>query len=198
MEKNIAILLLAAGSSTRLKEPKQLLDIHGQPLLLRAVETAYACAGEQTFVVLGSGFEMHENLISDLPVKIIQNKSWEKGMGNSIKAGLSYIIKAVAQVEAVIIMVCDQPLVTEAYLTKMRRKYNEGDKKIIASSYAATLGVPALFDKSMFPSLLELDDTHGAKMIIERNPEDVETISFPEGAIDIDTSQDYQNFLKIN
>ncbi|HYG38274.1 MAG TPA: nucleotidyltransferase family protein [Cytophagales bacterium] len=198
MEKNIAILLLAAGSSTRLKEPKQLLDIHGQPLLLRSVETAYACAEKQTFVVLGSEFEMHKNLISDLPVKIIQNKSWEKGMGNSIKAGLSYIIKAVAQVEAVIIMVCDQPLVTTAYLEKMIQKYSDCGKRIIASSYAATLGVPALFHKSIFPSILQLDDTHGAKMIIESNPEDVETISFPEGAIDIDTSQDYQNFLKIN
>jgi molybdenum cofactor cytidylyltransferase len=193
-KSRVGIILLAAGSSSRLGQSKQLLDVEGQPLLRRSVETAYACTGHNTMVVLGAQHELHKKVIEHLPVHVIVNKHWENGIGNSLKAGLKSLANLIADLEAIMVMVCDQPLVTKPYLDKLIQAHTLTGQKIVASAYASTLGVPALFHRSLFDSILKLDDQHGAKKIIESNRELVKTIEFPDGMIDIDTKEDYTSY----
>ena len=193
---NIGIIILAAGSSSRMGRSKQLLEIEGEPLLCRCVRVAQAVNSNQVVVILGANEKAHREIIDKLPVHIISNYYWKTGMGSSIKTGINYLIQEVSELEAVIIMVCDQPALTAEHLEKLIQKFNQTKKSIIASSYSNSNGVPVLFGRSFFSNLLLLSDDQGAKKIIQQFPGQVATVEFPKGSFDLDTEEDYQNYLK--
>lgn len=195
-ELNISIILLAAGSSSRMGQSKQLLEIQGEPLLLYSTKAALASGAKNVIVILGANEQPHREIIRDLPVNIIANHYWKSGMGSSIKAGLNYLIRKSSETEAVIMTVCDQPALTAQHLQKLMLEFKETRSPIIASSYSGTAGVPALFARSFFSNILMLRDEQGAKKIIQQFPEQVRTVNFPEGVFDLDTSEDYENYLK--
>ena len=93
------------------------------------------------------------------------------------------------------IVVCDQPLITSTHLKNLIRKYRSTKNAIVASAYANTIGVPALFDQSLFQQLLAGEDAQGAKKILMDHAESVLSIDFPDGAVDLDTPEDYREFL---
>jgi len=194
----IGIIVLAAGSSSRMGRSKQLLEIDGQPLLCRCVEHALAASPSQIVVVLGANEKPHREVLEKMPVDIVSNFYWKTGMGSSIKTGLNYLIQSNGELDAVILMVCDQPALTSEHLLKLIQKFHEKKKAIIASSYSKSNGVPVLFGRSFFSNLLLLNDDQGAKKIVQQFPDQVETVAFPKGSIDLDTEEDYQKFLKAN
>jgi molybdenum cofactor cytidylyltransferase len=116
-------------------------------------------------------------------------------MGSSIKTGMNALLLKHPETGAVIIMVCDQPGVNAEYLRTMIRRHGETRSPIIASSYADTLGVPALFARPFFSNILILKDDHGAKKIINQFTSKVCPLEFPDGAFDLDTDEDFQRFL---
>ena len=192
---DIGIIVLAAGSSSRMGRSKQLLEIEGQPLLCRCVTHALETKPQHIVVVLGANEKPHRDAIEKLQVEIVSNFYWKTGMGGSIKTGLNYLIQSGAQLDAVILIVCDQPALTSEHLRKLVKKFSEKKKAIIASRYAGSAGVPVLFGRSFFSNLLLLGDEHGAKKIIQQFPDQVATVDFPEGHLDLDTEEDYQNYL---
>jgi molybdenum cofactor cytidylyltransferase len=193
---HIGIIVLAAGSSSRMGRSKQLLEIDGKPLLCRCVEHALATKASQVVVVLGANEKPHRKVIEELPVDIVTNSYWKTGMGGSIKTGLNYLIQSGKELDAVILMVCDQPALTSDHLLRLIEKLEEKKKAIIASSYSDSSGVPVLFSRSFFSNLLLLDDSQGAKKILQQFPDQVEAVEFPNGSIDLDTENDYENYLK--
>lgn len=192
---DFSVILLAAGSSSRMGQSKQLLEIQGAPLLLNSTKTALACGPKHVIVILGANEQAHKEVIQDLPVSIVSNHYWKSGMGGSIKSGLNFLIRKSADTEAVILMVCDQPALTVTHLANLIQKHKETKSPIIASAYSGTMGVPALFARSFFSNLLMLRDEDGAKKIIQQFQERVKTVDFPEGLYDLDTTEDYQNYL---
>lgn len=193
-EGEVVIILLAAGSSSRMGQAKQQLVIDGKSLLVHSVETALQSDVDKVIVVLGSEEEVHRKVLNDLSVDIVINPWWQSGMGSSLKAGLSHVISNNPETNAVIVMVCDQPLLTTDHLKTLITKYRKTNATLVASSYANTLGVPALFSRLLFAEILNLGDEQGAKKIIHNNT--AEVVDFPEGNIDLDTAEDYKNFLQ--
>ncbi len=189
------ILILAAGSSSRMGRSKQLLEINGQPLLLQTVRRALECDKGPVIVVLGSGEQSHLDIIKDLPVRTIINHYWKSGIGSSIKTGLHHIVREVPEAKGVIILVCDQPELTSTHILSMIETFSGSGKSIIASKYDDTYGVPALFSRSFFSNLLIIADDHGAKKIIEQFPDQLMTVEFTGGAIDLDTAEDYNKYV---
>lgn len=191
--KEIAIILLAAGSSSRMGQSKQKLLIEGKPLLAHAVEIALKSNTGKVIVVLGSEEETHRELLKSLQVNMITNPRWQTGMGSSIKAGLNHVLSSNPKTEAVIIAVCDQPLLQPHHFKMLIAKQQQTKAPIVASAYSNTKGVPALFKREIFGEILELNDPEGAKKVIQQHP--AEVIDFSDGAIDLDTPEDYKNFL---
>jgi molybdenum cofactor cytidylyltransferase len=111
-EKGVSVILLAAGSSSRMGQSKQLLDIQGTPLLLHSTKVALASGASHVIVVLGANEQPHREVIKDLPVSIILNHFWKGGIGSSIKTGMNALMKEYPETNAVILMVCEQPAVT--------------------------------------------------------------------------------------
>ena len=191
----IGIILLAAGASSRLGEAKQLLEFQNQTLLRRSAETALQISAN-VVVTLGARSEIIRLEIEDLPLKIAENKSWETGMGGSIKIGLAKLIETRSNLKGVIIMVCDQPFADANLLEKLIAKRQETNALIVAAEYENTRGVPALFAAKMFPELLALESSDGAKTLLKKYRKQVISVPFPEGAFDIDTLADYEKLLE--
>ncbi|MEK6782019.1 MAG: nucleotidyltransferase family protein [Bacteroidota bacterium] len=192
----IGIILLAAGPSSRMGQSKQLLEIAGEQLLLKATRIALQSEVERVVVVLGANESTHRKVIEQLPIEIITNVDWQRGMGSSLKKGLTELRNIIPQLEAAVVMVCDQPLLTTQHLNNLIRNFKQTKNLIVASYYSGTAGVPALFEKSLFEKLLTVDDDSGAKKIIQQHKNLVQTLDFPSGAIDLDTLDDYRKFIK--
>ncbi len=129
---------------------------------------------------------------------IVANPNWKRGIGTSIRAGVQHLIEIAPGVEATVLLACDQPFVDHAVIDGLITLHHETRKPIVAASYAGTLGVPALFDRSRLQDLLGLDDSAGAKSIILSNRDQVAEFPFPEGGIDIDTAEDRERFCSGN
>jgi len=188
--KGISIIILAAGSSSRLGQSKQLILVDGKTLLEKSVLAALNSGAEHVVVVLGAQATLHNKAIENLPVKIIINEEWKKGMGNSLKAGLNYVVTKYPETEAVIVMVCDQPFLTSEHLKKLITSFQKNPTEIVASSYNQIKGVPALFSRSMFSQLFQLEDIQGARKVIQFHKGSMQLAEFPKGEIDLDTPED--------
>ena len=132
---------------------------------------------------------------------IVANPNWKCGIGTSIRAGIQHLLEIAPEVEATVLLTCDQLFVDRAVIDGLITLHHETRKPIVAARYAGTLGVPALFDRSRLPDLLGLDDSAGAKSIILSNRDQVAEFPFPEGEIDIDTAEDCEqlcNSIKEN
>ena len=186
------VIILAAGASTRLGQPKQKLAFKGKSLLQNAIDAAVTSCCTPVIVVLGANAENIEAGLENECIHIIVNAEWPEGMSSSIRKGIEELQKTTPQVSDVILMVCDQPFVSAEILHQLIETKAATGKKIVASSYNHTLGVPVLFDKIFFPELLLLKGQEGAKKLLDFHKESVAQIEFPGGDIDIDTRKDYE------
>ncbi|MEM8675377.1 MAG: nucleotidyltransferase family protein [Cyanobacteria bacterium P01_G01_bin.67] len=191
----IAAIILAAGASRRMGRPKQLLPYRGQTLLSYVTECAIASPCNSVIVILGANANKIEPEIAQLPIKIVKNLEWNEGISSSISCGITYIKEQSLNIDGVIILTCDQPFISPEVIEKLINTYNLTDKLMIASSYKETLGIPALFDRSLFSELMELKGDRGAKKIINKYPNLVHIIDFSQGEIDLDTFKDYQQLI---
>lgn len=189
------IIILAAGDSTRMGTPKQLLAWNGTSLLRHAISQALALPNADVVVVLGAKLDAMRREIGDLPALVVENPNWREGMGSSLRAGLRALLDTQPGTEAVIFHLCDQPLVSAAIMEALAARHRESGCALVASEYGGTLGVPALFDRSLFPELLALGGAEGARQVIRRHCALAAAIPFPGGEIDIDTADDYARLI---
>jgi molybdenum cofactor cytidylyltransferase len=186
----VGAVVLAAGGSIRFGKPKQLAIFQGEPLVRRIV-TAANDAGCAPVVVVAGAVQITP-VLAGLPVSIIEHSNWSNGLGSSIAVGVKHAVTITAKLDAVILLSCDQPFVNAAALRQLIQLHLENGKTIVASAYAETLGIPALFDRSCFGDLLQLRGDSGAKGIILARRHDLTPFDFPVAAIDIDTAADYE------
>lgn len=193
MEKQIAIIILAAGSSSRLGRAKQLLELNGKTLLQKAVDTALKVS-DAVVVVLGARKESIQPTIENFPIKITINENWAEGMSTSIQTGMTMLDEN--KYSSVLIMLSDQPHVDDTVLEKLIENFLSKKPIIVASEYDGKLGVPAIFDVSLFKELKNLKGQKGAKALIMKYQDKTEKVIFEKGKIDIDTEEDWENFKK--
>ena len=196
LSNSYGIILLAAGQSARLGKPKQLLNYKGKTLLAHSLQIAIETQLQPIVTVLGANLDTLKQSIEPTNTNIVINQEWSEGMASSIRCGIEELLKIAPSIAGVIIMVCDQPYVTAKLLTDLVEKHEDSSKPIIASRYNNNIGTPALFDKTIFALLLSLKGDSGAKKIMKSNPDWLETVNFPFGEIDIDTSLDYELLMK--
>jgi molybdenum cofactor cytidylyltransferase len=190
--RKIGVIILAAGESSRFGQSKQLILFRGKSLIRCMIDAADKSGCSPVVVVTGSDGEKVARESTQTRAIRVQNKNWQQGIGSSIRVGVQRLIDNDPDVESVVLLVCDQPFVDANTIRSLITLRETTQKSIIASAYAGTLGVPALFDHSLFQELLSLGDVAGAKSIIQRSPERVVQFAFPKGVIDIDTWEDWK------
>jgi molybdenum cofactor cytidylyltransferase len=196
-EPAIGIIVLAAGASSRMGQPKQLLHHEGETLLNRAIRVGLEAQCGPVIVVLGSDAETLQEAIAASRARIVVNQAWAEGMSSSIRCGLRELVAAAGdKTDAAIFMLCDQPLITSVIVRRLVDAYDSRRALLVASEYEAggekTRGVPALFSRTLFPELMELRGVEGAKRVIARHAAEATVIAVPEAAFDVDTADDYR------
>jgi molybdenum cofactor cytidylyltransferase len=195
----VNILLLAAGSSSRLGQPKQLLPWKSSNLLQNAIETAKNAKPSNIALVLGANYKTILANIKPYDIEIIHNKDWQNGIGNSIAIGVRHILEDHPGTDAILIMLADQPLIDSNYIAHLISKYKPNDTHIIATHYSNNkLGVPAIFDKTYFNALANLKNDQGAKQIIKKYSDKVSSEITDLDFRDIDTLEDYELLYSSN
>jgi molybdenum cofactor cytidylyltransferase len=189
------VVLLAAGSSSRLGRPKQLLVHQGKTLVRRAAEAAVAAQCGPVLVVLGAQAEAVTAELAGLPVRTVRNADWGAGMGSSLRVGLRALDTEEPSVtgptvDAALVMLCDQLRVDAGHLRALVEVFTRTRASIVASSYEGTRGVPALFSRALFSELEALAPNQGARGVISRDPSRVVEVALAGGGEDVDTSDD--------
>jgi molybdenum cofactor cytidylyltransferase len=183
VKPRVGVVILAAGESSRLGQPKQLLPFRGKALLQCVVHSALSSRCRPVVVVIGAHADMIRPQLSG-DIRIVENPDWKEGMSSSIRRGVESIE---SEVDAVILMLGDQPLVTSEILNQFAEKAEVG---LVAAEYNGGIGVPALFRREYFDALRTLRGEKGAKSILLANEKHVARIPCPEAALDIDTVAD--------
>ncbi|NJO81420.1 MAG: molybdenum cofactor cytidylyltransferase [Blastochloris sp.] len=187
----VVAMVLAAGTATRMGQPKQLLDWDGQPLVRVVVRNALASSLDQVLVVVGYAREAVADALHDLPVQVVNNPHYTDGQSTSVKAGIASLP---AKVAAVLVVLGDQPFVTATVIDTIITAWRTSQAPIVAPVYQGQRGHPVLFDRSLFPELLAIDGDQGARSLIQQHHSVLQLLPFddPRPLIDIDTWQDYQ------
>jgi molybdenum cofactor cytidylyltransferase len=185
------IVILAAGASTRMGEPKQLLAFDGRPLLVRAVDAALASAAWPVVVVLGAHAEKIRPLLARHPVLISENPAWAEGMASSVRAGIATLQEFSRSLDAALIAVCDQPAFSPDVIAALIAAQHTTGRSIAAARYRERHGVPALFLREHFVALAALTGEAGARALLNDAPERVAAVDLPALDVDLDTPDDF-------
>ncbi|HTT57461.1 MAG TPA: nucleotidyltransferase family protein [Opitutaceae bacterium] len=188
-------VILAAGASTRMGTPKQLLPIGGTSLLRRVVDAVLASPAWPVVIVLGAHAELIRPQVVRLPVLLVDNASWEEGLTSSIRAGIGVLESFSLALDAALLVLGDQPGLSPGALRRLVATHGQSGESIVAAHYGGHPGPPALFARSHFPELLELRGLGGARPLLARHADRVATVDLPELAVDLDTPEDYRTFL---
>lgn len=186
MNAGLHVLILAAGGSTRLGQPKQLVMLGGRPALHIVVSNAVALAGNAVTVVVGAQARDMTHLLAHSPVAVIVNRHWEEGMGGSLRFGVAALPPAC---EAVLVLLGDQVGVTADDLKRLASAWKGEESLIAASVYDQHVGVPAIFPRVCFGELSQLRGDRGARSVLERNSYRLVRVPMPNAAIDLDTPE---------
>ncbi|HSQ00498.1 MAG TPA: nucleotidyltransferase family protein [Candidatus Dormibacteraeota bacterium] len=191
---DVAVVLLAAGASRRMGQPKQLLAYRGRPLVHHAASAMLASPCRPILVVLGAEAERTRAALDGLPVDVVHNPHWAYGVGTSIAAGITAV--AARGVSGAVVALADQAGVTAATVDRLLAARAASGRAIVASRYAGTVGVPAYFAAAVFPQLLRLEPDQGCKPLILAAGEHAAHVDCPEAELDVDTEQDYRQLLE--
>jgi len=189
--EDVGAVVLAAGSSSRMGAPKQLLRFGGQTLLRRAALAALGAGCRPVVVVTGAYAELSRGELRGLEVLEAVNERWADGMASSIRAGLWALVGADAGASAVVLMLCDQPYVTPEVVASLVAAHSATGRPLVASRYGESFGAPALFARPLFAELAGLEGAAGAKQVIKSHASEAHFVDFPAGEVDVDTPEDF-------
>lgn len=196
MYSKTAILILAAGESKRLGEPKQMLPYKENTLLTHTISEVSSIDHSQVFVVVGAHFSEVFKSIRGMGT-VIKNNDWESGMGSSLSKGIEFI-KGKGDFDRVLITLSDLPLVTTEHYQALIDKSIDTGKRIVLTEYEEVCGVPAVFTKSLFNELSILSNDDGAKPVMKKYKKEVLKLRSKTPYFDVDTKEEYQKLLELS
>lgn len=192
-QANLAAILLAAGPSSRLGQPKQLVSIDGESLVRRTARLLLDLDLFSVTVVTGCDSEKVGDELSDLQAEVVHNRLWEQGMGGSIAFGVRQLSR---MVDGVLIMVCDQWRVEKNDLVQLIEQWNSDISRIVVSNWnegkAFVSGPPVIFTGNLIPEMKYLISSEGARQVIDRHMDIVEFVLMENAAYDLDRPEDLE------
>jgi len=204
-----AAIILAAGSSSRMGagRHKLLLPLNERPVLAHVIEAALASQARPVIVVLGHQAEQVRIQIAsystDSAITHVENPDYLQGMSTSMRVGLMYlqsqIDTKIASVDSALIMLGDQPLVTQRILDTLIDTWHTTGKPIVAPLYDGKRGNPTLFAASLFPELVQVTGDEGGRSVVERHQQELATVELGDAVAnyDVDTWEAYQQVVEL-
>ena len=187
----IAAIILAAGASTRMKgRIKQVLPWGNSTLLAHSITELQQAKVAKIYVVLGANYDLIAPKLPKGNQLVIYNENWSLGLGSTISKGVETLMKSDENFDAVLIALADQPLFDTEFYHELIQKFNSTKATVVSTNYGSKKGVPAIFGKYHFNSLVKLDSDFGAAEIIKTSEHT--SIDGFHKTTDIDTWEEYQ------
>lgn len=196
MTEDVAILILAAGSSERLGTPKQLLPYKNTTLLRHTIEQVMGLNASKIYVVLGAFYEEIHASIQDLPIDILKNDQWKSGMSSAIRLGVEHIQRD-QNIKRILITLTDLPLLDTFHYKNLLQAHQFQPSNITATQYTNSKGVPVIFNDMYFDTLEKLVGEEGAKPILKQHKSDVAYWEANIAYFDVDTTDAYLELLSL-
>jgi molybdenum cofactor cytidylyltransferase len=187
----VGAVILAAGGSSRMGEPKQLLTIAGQPMVRRVTQGVCAAGLDQVVVVVGAHAQAVQKALGGLAVQIVHNRAWAEGMSSSLRTGLDALRR---DIQAALVVLADQPGLTPDLVRSLVVHYQTTRAPIVAPFYRGRRGNPVLFDRALFADLRGVEGDQGGRDLLIRYQDRVQRVEVddPASLLDVDTHQDYR------
>jgi molybdenum cofactor cytidylyltransferase len=193
----LAAVILAAGGSSRMGRPKQLLKFRGTSLLRRAIDTAFAVPTEQVIVVLGHAADQLLPECAATSATVVLNDQWTEGVSTSLRGGLAAVS---SEARGVFIYPADMPLVTPEALRELAHRQQVSGRPAAMTDAGGVRGVPVFITRSLFPALMIQEGDVGGAQYLRAHPEAVEAVHFddPDLVRDVDRPEDYARLLELD
>ncbi|NRB64135.1 MAG: nucleotidyltransferase family protein [Saprospiraceae bacterium] len=191
----LPVVVLAAGQASRMGQAKQLLEVNGESLLAMAIRKGASVSGGAPIVVTGAYHQQLEPVIKKNDAYSAFNPNWMQGMGSSIAVGIHKVEMVYPQARGAFIILADQPRITSQKLQSFVSVFLADYPKQVVAAYNGTYGAPAIFHRDLFPELGLLSEQKGAKKIILKYLVKGTAVSCPDAAFDVDTPQEWQQFV---
>ena len=191
----VAAVVLAAGGSTRMGTPKQLLMVRGRPMVRRVSETVCAIGLEQVVVVVGAHRDAVMEALDGLAVTVVVNDDWFCGLSSSLRAGIGALRP---EIQAALFVLADQPALTPELLSTLVDRYSATGAPIVAPVHKGKRGNPVLFDRALFPELMAVEGDRGGRVLLLRHEQELEMVETNDPAVlmDVDSWQDYERLAE--
>ena len=190
--ERVAGVVLAAGGSERLGEPKQLLDWNGKSFVRTVTETALEAGLDPVRVIVGAKNTEIAKEIEDLPVEIVHNEDWQNGQSSSVRAAMDGLA---SDVGAVAFLVVDQPQLTVGLLQALVEEHSRSLAAIVSPQVDGQRSNPVLFDRQTFADFETLSGDKGGRALFSRYRVSWVPWLDTSLALDVDTLEDYQRLL---
>ena len=189
---SLAAIVLAAGSSSRMGRPKQVLPVAGKSLVRRAAEAAVESSAATTVVVTGAAHELVEQELHDLPLRLVHNPAYEQGMSTSLRTGLE-VVAPDRDVQAVVVLLADQPFVDASIVDALIDCYEQGQPRVVRPRYGGQPGNPVLWDRSLFDALAAQTGDQGGRSLLQQHADEIAWVDLPDARLqfDVDTPEAY-------
>lgn len=191
------VMILAAGEASRMGKAKMLLPFKEKTILEKILDEVLVLNPNILSIVTGRYHQEISSVIQNDGVHLVYNADYQKGMSSSIQKGLSAMQQQCRDMQFLFILVADQPFLNQALLQSMIQLHQESKKGLIAASYQGVAGTPLLLSAKYFEELDQLKGDKGARVILHHYPDDLETVDFEMGGLDIDTVSDYERFSEM-
>lgn len=193
----LAAVILAAGGSSRMGRPKQLLQFRGSSLVRRAIETARGAGAQQVIVVLGAAAEQVLPEVQASSATAVLNDQWTEGVSTSLRGGLAAVA---SDARGVFIYPADMPLLTPEMLKELHRRQQVSGRPAAMTEAGGVRGVPVFITRSLFPALMIQEGDVGGAHYLRAHPEWVEAVRFddPDLVRDVDRPEDYARLLELD
>jgi len=185
-------VVLAAGRSLRFGANKQIQELHGQPLVSRAAALARAVCSENTLLVVGHEWRRVVAAAEQHCQFVAINENYDDGIGTSIAVAAKSLAHSA---DCMLILLADQPLISEDHLKALLSAWSGGDEEIVATAFAGTQGPPVLMPRGAFSDLAKLQGDTGARQLLENPDYRLTTVWFDPAAIDIDSPDDLARLI---
>jgi CTP:molybdopterin cytidylyltransferase MocA len=186
--RKLDAVVLAAGGSTRLGRPKQLLSYRGAPLILRTIRLARHAVSGRVIVVLGNEQQRLRSLLhrrTDQAI-VVNNSNWHRGLATSLQAGLN---RTSPTASGILILLVDQAKLKAGDIDLLLARWRKRPARPAAAFYLGGAGAPAVIPRSLFNEIRSLDGDIGARHLLRRLG-DVSTVAMPAAEFDVDTPAD--------
>jgi len=193
----VGSVLLAAGPSSRLGQPKQLVKVNGESLVRRSARILLEAGIDPVLVITGFAQEDIQNEIEDLPVQVVSNPEWALGMGGSIACGAR---NAPRGLDGLLVMACDQWRMESNDIEALVSRWYSDISRILLANWkegeAYVSGPPVIFPRNLIRELKFIEKSRGARQVIDRFIDLVEFQTIENAAFDLDRPEDLERLVQ--